>query len=166
MAGLVCEPGDIGLASGFLAALRQIFGTIASMLDVLFCYTLANFILATIYVTILTNRLKTTVPDNVIPAAKEAGLPATSFESLFTALASGTAAALEKVPGITTKIISAVGEAMKTADSQAFKTVYLTSIAFGGLSIIAALCASNVDEKLTNNVARKFRGTKVTEEKS
>ena len=29
MAGLVCEPGDIGLASGFLASLRQVSGTIA-----------------------------------------------------------------------------------------------------------------------------------------
>jgi hypothetical protein len=30
MAGLVCEPGDICLASGFLASLRQVFGTIVS----------------------------------------------------------------------------------------------------------------------------------------
>ncbi|KAF4625847.1 hypothetical protein G7Y89_g12321 [Cudoniella acicularis] len=148
MAGLVCEPGDIGLASGFLASLRQVFGTIAT----------------TIYVTILTNRLKTTIPENVIPAAENAGLPTSSLDSLFAALTAGTAAALQKVPGITTDIIAAVGEAVKTADSQAFKTVYLTSIAFGGLSIIAALCASNVDEKLTDQVARRFRGTNNVDE--
>jgi hypothetical protein len=54
---------------------------------------------------------------------------------------------------------------MKTADYQAFKTVYLASIAFGGLSICAALCAQNVDEKLTDQVARRFRGmAKVKEE--
>lgn len=49
---------------------------------------------------------------------------------------------------------------MKTADEQAFKTVYLASIAFGGLSIFAVLFAQDVDEKLTNQVARRFRGTK------
>jgi len=47
-----------------------------------------------------------------------------------------------------------------TAYAQAFKTVYLASIAFGGLSILAALGAKNVDEKLTDQVARRFRGTK------
>jgi hypothetical protein len=58
-----------------------------------------------------------------------------------------------------------VGNAIKTADSQAFKTVYLTSIAFGGLSILAALFAQNIDEKLTDQVARKFRGTEKIEAK-
>ena len=52
-----------------------------------------------------------------------------------------------------------MGNALKNADSQAFKTVYLTSIAFGGLSIGAALFAQNIDEKLTDQVARRFRGT-------
>lgn len=44
------------------------------------------------------------------------------------------------------------------AESQAFKTVYLASLAFGCLSIIAALCSQKVDDKLTGYVARKFRG--------
>jgi hypothetical protein len=43
--------------------------------------------------------------------------------------------------------------------------VYLTSIAFGGLSILAALFAQNIDEKLTDQVARKFRGTEKIEAK-
>jgi len=58
-----------------------------------------------------------------------------------------------------------VGNAIKTADSLAFKTVYLTNIAFGGLSILGALFAQNIDEKSTNQVARKFRGTEKTEAK-
>jgi hypothetical protein len=43
--------------------------------------------------------------------------------------------------------------------------VYLTSIAFGGLSILAALFAQNIDEKLTDQVARKLRGTEKIESK-
>lgn len=70
-----------------------------------------------------------------------------------------TSSNFTKVPGITTNIISAVRNAGKTADAQAFKTVYLASIAFGVLSICAALCAQNVDKQLTDNVARRLRGT-------
>lgn len=32
MAALVCDPGDIGLASGFLGSMKQVSGTIASKL--------------------------------------------------------------------------------------------------------------------------------------
>jgi hypothetical protein len=138
MAGLVCEPGEIGLASGFLASLRQIFGTIAT----------------TIYVTILTNRLATTIPANVVPAAIAAGLPESSLTALFDALTSGSFA---EVPGITPSIILGVIDSLKVADSQAFKTVYLTSIAFGGCAIIAALFAQNVSERMTGHVARRIR---------
>ena len=106
--------------------------------------------------TIFTNRLKTTVPANIVPAAENAGLPSSSLPSLFEAVTSGN---FTKVPGITPNIIAAVGNAGKTADAQAFKTVYLASIAFGVLSVCAALCAQNVDEQLTDNVARRLRDT-------
>jgi C4-dicarboxylate transporter len=100
----------------------------------------------------------------VIPAAEKADLPASSLTALFTALTAGTSAAFEKVPGITENIIAAAGSAMKIADYQAFKTVYLASIAFSGLSICAALCAQNVDDKLTDQVARRFRSTEKVED--
>lgn len=102
--------------------------------------------------------MTTTIPANVTPAALNAGLPKADLAALFTALAAGTTAALEAVPGITPAIIAAVGEAEKVANAQAFKTVYLTSIAFGGLSIIAALFITPIDDLMTDYVARKFRG--------
>lgn len=142
IAGLVCNPGDIGLASGLLGSFRQASGSIA----------------ASIYVSILTNRLTTTLPANVAPAALSAGLPSADLPALFAAIAAGTATAMEAVPGITPTVIAAVGDAVKVAYSQAFKTVYLTSIAFGGLSIIAALFITSVDHLMTDFVARKIRG--------
>ncbi|CZR65194.1 uncharacterized protein PAC_15094 [Phialocephala subalpina] len=142
IAGLVCKPSDIGLASGLLGSFRQASGSIA----------------ASIYVSILTNRLTTTLPSNVAPAALNAGLPNTSLPALFAAIGVGTETAMEGVPGITPGIIAAVGDAVKVAYSQAFKTVYLTSIAFGGLSIIAALFITSIDDLMTNFVARKMRG--------
>jgi hypothetical protein len=87
-----------------------------------------------------------------------AGLPSADLPALFAALATGTATAMEAVPDITPTVIAAVGDAVKVAYSQAFKTVYLTSIAFGGLSIIAALFITSIDDLMTDFVARKIRG--------
>jgi hypothetical protein len=94
----------------------------------------------------------------VAPAALSAGLPSANLPALFAAIAAGTPTALEAVPGIDPAIIEAVGAAVKVAYSQAFKTVYLTSIAFGGISIIAALFITSIDEFMTDYVARKIRG--------
>ena len=142
MAGLVCEPGDIGLASGFLASLRQVFGTIA----------------VTIYVTILDNRLKVTLPADVVPAALNAGLAKSAIPDLFQAITLGTPAAFAKVPGITPNIIAAVGGALQDAYAASFKTGYLVSITFGALACTAALFSQSIDDKLTGQVARKLRG--------
>ena len=85
-------------------------------------------------------------------------MPSADLPALFAAIAAGTSASIEAVPDITPKVIAAVGDAVKVAYSQAFKTVYLTSIAFGGISIIAALFITSIDDLMTDYVARKIRG--------
>jgi hypothetical protein len=65
---------------------------------------------------------------------------------------------MTKFPGITEKIILAITEAVKTAYSQSFSTVFLVSITFGGLSLIAALASVSVDDKLDNAIAAKLSG--------
>ncbi|KAJ9310837.1 hypothetical protein DTO271D3_8880 [Paecilomyces variotii] len=148
MSALICKPEDIGLASSFLAAIKQVVGTIATA----------------IYVSILTNRLDETLAPTVTPAAVKAGLPKSSIPTLLKAIAAGTSDALDSVPGMTSKIAAVVGEATKTAYSLSFKTVYLTSIAFGGLAIIAAFFTRSIDDKMTSEVAQKLRGTDANEE--
>lgn len=65
---------------------------------------------------------------------------------------------------MTTKIASAVGEAVKTAYSHSFQTVYLASIAFGGAAIIAAFFSRSIDDKMTSEVAQKLRGVEESED--
>ena len=57
-----------------------------------------------------------------------------------------------------------VADAVKTAYSQSFQTVFLASIAFGGAAVIAALFSVSVDEKLDNVVAAKLSGTGASQE--
>ena len=46
---------------------------------------------------------------------------------------------------------------MKTAYSQSFKTVFLASIAFGGVAVIAACFSRDIDDRMNSEVARKLR---------
>ncbi|KAJ5668718.1 hypothetical protein N7462_009788 [Penicillium macrosclerotiorum] len=148
MCPLYCEPEDIGLASGFLGSAKQVAGTIATA----------------IYVAILDNRVAVDLPRDVSAAAVKAGLATSSLTDLLEAVAAGTTAALEAVPGMTDSILTAVSNAEKTAYSQSFRTVFLASIAFGGLAIIAAFLSVPVDDKLNNVVAAKLSGTGASQE--
>ncbi|EED20904.1 siderophore iron transporter, putative [Talaromyces stipitatus ATCC 10500] len=145
MCPLYCKPEDIGLASGFLGSAKQVAGTIA----------------AAIYVAILKNRLTTNL--GVIPeVAIEAGLPASSVPTLMEDIAGSHP--FSNVPGITDKISVIVADAIKTAYAHSFRTVFLASIAFGGLAVIAAVFSVPIDSKLNNTVAAKLSGTGVSDE--
>ncbi|KAI0433868.1 fungal trichothecene efflux pump [Xylaria sp. FL1042] len=143
IAPLFCKPEDIGLASGLLASIRSAGGSIA----------------VTVYSTILSNRLKYTVPANVGPAAVAAGLPEDQVPSLAAAVLGGT---LAKFPGLTTDISQAVASVVPTAYSQAFQTVYLASFGFGAIAILGCLFAKDARDLLTDKVERKMTGTKAS----
>ncbi|KAJ5155934.1 hypothetical protein N7492_008737 [Penicillium capsulatum] len=147
MCPLYCKPEDIGLASGFLGAAKQVAGTIATA----------------IYAAILNNGVADNLPVDVSKAALDAGLPKSSVAQLVKAVSEGAASAME-VPGAGEKVIAAATEAAKTAYAHSFRTVFLVSIAFGSLSMIAALGSVSVDDKLNNVVAAKLSGAGASQE--
>ena len=108
--------------------------------------------IASIYVAIFTNRLTANLPADIVPAVEKAGLPASSVLPLFGAIKNGTAAALEAVPGINAKIIAALGTATQDAYASSFKTVYLSSLSFGAVSIIASFFMTDIKHFLTDFV--------------
>ncbi|PWY72957.1 siderophore iron transporter [Aspergillus heteromorphus CBS 117.55] len=139
MCPLYCDPKDIGLASGFLGSAKQVAGTIATA----------------IYVAILDARIATNLPRDVSAAALKAGLPSSSVSDLLSAIDTD---AYDSVPGMTSTILSAVTNAVKTAYSQSLRTVFLVTIAFAAISVITALFSVPVDEKFTGVVAAKLAG--------
>lgn len=62
------------------------------------------------------------------------------------------------VLGSSALIVDRVDAALKDAYSASFKTVYLVTIAFGCLAILASFFTINVDGVLNEQVARKLRG--------
>ncbi|KAI1843562.1 hypothetical protein JX265_007346 [Neoarthrinium moseri] len=142
LAPLFCKPADIGLASGLLASIRSAGGSIA----------------VAVYSTILSNRLASTVPSNIGPVAVAAGLPQSQVTALAAAIVGGK---LPSFPGLTPSIKSAVVAVLPTAYSQAFQTVYLASLGFGGIAIVGCLFSKNAQELLTDRVERRMHSDPV-----
>jgi len=124
---------------------------------------LTNGLLVSIYVAILERRLAVNLPKDVTEAAVSAGLPPSSVDAVLGAITNGTAAAMDAIPGINANIKEAVGDAVKTAYSSSFSTVYLVSIAFGGAAILASIFTKDIDQYMTNYVSRRINGVVATE---
>ena len=86
-------------------------------------------VLSAVYTAILSSRLTETIPNQVPAALIQAGLPASSVADFLTALTSGSAQAMEAIRGISPSIIAAGTAAYKEASSDAYRTVFLSTIA-------------------------------------
>jgi len=131
------DPADMGLVTGVMGAIRTAISAIATSM----------------YSSILTTESSKYIPHYVTPAALQAGLPESSLPALFAGI---TARNFSAVPDITTDVITATGVAVKHAYSLAFRTVFLCTLPFGALLLVAALLSPNVEEYLTDEVARKL----------
>lgn len=84
----------------------------------------------------------------LVPAATAAaGLPTTSLPALLAALPLGSTA-LANVPGITTTIIVAAGEAVQESYVHGLRTTALASLSFGIVAIIACVACNDIGPKV------------------
>lgn len=72
--------------------------------------------------------------------------------------AGGSEASLSKVQGLTAEVLAAGTEAYRWAYTDAYKTIFLVSLAFGGLAILASFMIPNVDSMLDSKVAATLTG--------
>lgn len=136
---VIKDQDEIGTAGGISGAIRSLGGTISSA----------------VYGSVLANRLRETIPALVPAAAVGAGLPSSSVAQLIAAL--GGTGTLAAVPGINAQIEAAAGAAYQMANSQAYKTVFLTTIAFSGLSCIMLIWVPKLDPKKKGYVSRTIQ---------
>lgn len=138
---------EIGIAGGLAGSIRSgICGVIVA-----------------IYTTILTNRLGQTIPAEVPPALVDAGLPPSSVGDFLTALTSGVTGAMQAVPGITDKIIAVGVAAYKQANADAYRTVYLSTLAFSGVAICLTYFAPNTNTYMTSQIAATLHREEVSD---
>ncbi len=115
---------------------------------------------STIYTVVLANRLRTTIPAQVPPVVVAAGLPKTSVEAFLKAFTAGKPEAFQAVKGITPEILAKGTEAYKYASADAYRTVFLTTIAFSGVGLIVSFFVPNVEDRMTGEVAATLHDRK------
>jgi hypothetical protein len=144
----ITDQREIGAAGGAAASVRTaIAGTCQAVYNV-----------------VLTNKRGTTVPAAVIPAVLAAGLPEASTTSILSALSLGKPAAWNAVNGLTPEIRAVAVKAYQAGLGEAFKTVWLTSLAFTGLGVVLAFFSPTTTKLLTDKVAVNLNNNKTKEE--
>lgn len=128
-------------------------------------------VLVAVYTSILSNRLTQTISSEVPQALVEAGLPEDSVEDYLAVIAAvGTNAGEDSytgVKGITANIVAVGIRAYKVANTDAYRTVYLSTIAFSALAIFLTFFAPNTEQYMTDHVAATLnqKGQTADEEK-
>jgi hypothetical protein len=109
-----------------------------------------------VYLAILSSKTTQKLSTHISPVAIDAGLPRASVPQLLQAIAIGTPAAMEKVPGINSGIEAAVGAELPYAYAAAYAYVYYAAMAVASVGLIACLFVKDYDPFLTNHVPRQI----------
>jgi len=144
----VRDQKEIGIAGGIAGSIRS---------------AICGIVVA-VYTTVLTNRLTQTVSGEVPKKLTDAGLPAASIADFIAAISAGATAALEAIPGITDQIIAAGVAAYKQANADAYRTVYLTTLAFSGVAICLTWWAPDTEKYMTNHIAATLHREAVSDD--
>ncbi|KAK6378779.1 hypothetical protein LTS17_006482 [Exophiala oligosperma] len=109
---------------------------------------------------VLNNKLSVDIPKYVNTAATDARLPASEVPKLIAGLISGN---FQGIPDLNSQILAAAEGGYRQAYTQAFRPIYLSTIAWGAIGILAAIFSPSMGNKLDDFIGRKLQGKEVIE---
>lgn len=166
-APLVVEPEHMGIATGASYTFRGLFSALAVSIYVTIVrvkpFHHTQFELTKAFQ--LSNGLSNNSAKYLAPALVEAGLPPSSVVPYITDYLGGNVAGLAKVPGFTPEIAAATAGAAKKVFTESYSTIYLASLSFGFVAILAAIALNGKSfaERLTPNIARRLQNVQAKE---
>ena len=96
-----------------------------------------------VYTTIFSREAAKLLPTRVAEAAAAAGLPSASLNQ-FVGQFLRRQGSVSDITGVTPEVVQAASTAVSGAYLDAFKLVWYTSLGFGGLAVLAAVCTKDV----------------------
>ncbi|KAG4437125.1 hypothetical protein IFR05_007387 [Cadophora sp. M221] len=138
--GLFVPQEELGVSAGLIGTFRSAGGSVG------------NAIFATILNSIINKKLGS----NIAAAALQNGFNPENLGALIPAViqnAVGVPFVLSAVPGITEEVIVATGLAFKNTYAYAFRRVFLSTIPFGIIGLVAAWFVKDPSHLLNNHVA-------------
>ena len=93
-------------------------------------------------------RLEIKVPKYVAKAALDAGLPGNSLSAFLKAFVANQPASLRNVPGLSTKILAAASAALKQAEADSLRVVFIIAAPFGALACVACIFLSSLQKSM------------------
>lgn len=134
----VDDQSEIGAAVGIAASIRSLGGAVA----------------IAVFSSVLANRMRTTVAALVPSALIQAGLPQDSIAAFLQAMQG--LLPLSDVQGLTPTILAIGTDAYQTASSQAYRTCFLTNIAFSVLGLIGSFFCADLNPELEHVVVKEL----------
>ncbi|KAL5378771.1 hypothetical protein PMIN06_011458 [Paraphaeosphaeria minitans] len=96
------------------------------------------------------------IPPRLTCLAAQDGLAPVSVRALVKAGLSGTAATVAKIPGITFKRLPAYTVLIRDGNVKSYHMVFYSSLAFGGIIVVCALCCKEFNSNSTDLVDPKL----------
>jgi hypothetical protein len=138
--GLSVPQEELGVSAGLIGTFRSAGGSVGN----------------TIFSTILTSIVNRKLASSIAAAAVANGFPAADLAQLIPAVienAVGVPSAFADIPGATSEVIAATSQALKDTYGYAFQRVFLSTIPFGVIALVAAWFIKDVSHLLNNRVA-------------
>lgn len=126
---------EIGTAGGLGGFLRLFVSTVA----------------VAIYNTVQTNKLSSTLPNEIGKAVAGTALPSSSIPALIAGFSG--AGSLNGIPGATDSIVQMAHQGYRKGYSQAIATVFLTNLSFCGMAVILSFFIQDNDVSQENFIA-------------
>ena len=112
----------------------------------------AATVFTAIYAAALSDRIARLLPKYVAEAAVGAGLPTSSLSTFVAAFAEGDENALATISGVTPGVLSASATALKQAQADSIRVVYIIAAPFGALACVACFFLGDLSKVMNYRV--------------
>lgn len=157
---LAVDPRYIAQVSGLLVAVRGTGGAVGPAIAVRSLPSPTTSLRLIAQAAVFNDKIAAKLPTYIAQAGLAAGLPPTSLAPFVGGLATGNITLAASAPGVTPEMLAAGGQAALEAFADSFRYIWIVSVPFVVVGLVAVSCMSSVREALNAIVDRPLEPTR------